>query len=104
MKKVMFALGGLVFSVVAANAQAAQPSNAAVSTEQTAPAPQDDKVKIKAEELPQTVKTALEGEEYRGWLINSAYHHKTADTFEVELKNGAETKTIKFDKEGKKIS
>jgi hypothetical protein len=102
MKKVMFALGGLVFSVVAANAQAAQPSNAAVSTEQTAQ--QDDKVKIKAEELPQTVKTALEGEEYRGWLINSAYHHKTADTFEVELKNGAETKTIKFDKEGKKIS
>ncbi|MBT1685706.1 hypothetical protein [Dawidia soli] len=102
MKKVMFALCGLVFGVVAANAQAAQPSNNAVATEQTAQ--QDDKVKIKAEELPQTVKTALEGEEYRGWLINAAYHHKTADTFEVELKNGAETKTIKFDKEGKKIS
>jgi hypothetical protein len=102
MKKVMFALCGLVFGAIAVNAQEAQPSNAAVSTEQTAQ--QDDKVKIKAEELPQTVKTALEGEEYRGWLINSAYHHKTADTFEVELKNGAETKTIKFDKEGKKIS
>ena len=101
MKKVMFALAGLVFGVVAANAQTAEPSTNAVATEQTA---QQDKVKIKAEELPQTVKTSLEGEEYRGWLINAAYHHKTADTFEVELKNGAETKTIKFDKEGKKIS
>jgi hypothetical protein len=102
MKKVMFALCGLVFGVVAANAQAA-PSTAAVS-EQTVSVNQEEKVKIKAEELPQTVKTALEGEEYRGWLINAAYHHKTADTFEIELKNGAETKTIKFDKEGKKVS
>jgi len=64
---------------------------------------QDDRVKIKPEELPQPVKTALEAEEFRGWLISSAFHLKSKDQFEVELKNGAETKTITFDKEGKKV-
>lgn len=101
MKKVLFVLS-LVAGVASANAQitasaTANPSDATVTTNQ------EDKVKIKAEELPQTVKTTLEGDEYRGWLINTAYHHKGKDVYEVELKNGAETKTIKFDKEGKKV-
>lgn len=100
MKKLMFLLFALTVGVFAANAQVA-PSTSATS-EESAVAPQDDKVKIKAEELPQTVKSALEGEEYRGWLINAAYHHKSKDIYEVELKNGAETKTVKFDKDGKK--
>ncbi len=64
---------------------------------------QDDRQKIKAEELPETVKKALEAQEYKGWLINTAYHVKSTDTYEVELKNGAETKTFKFDKDGKKL-
>lgn len=64
---------------------------------------QDDRVKIKSEELPETVKKSLEAEEYRGWLINAAYHIKSKDQFEVELKNGAEAKTVIFDKEGKKV-
>jgi hypothetical protein len=102
MKKVLFALFGLVAGVSAANAQVAEPAPAAPATESTQL--QDEKTKIKAEELPQTVKKSLEGEDYRGWLINAAYHNKTKGTYEVELKNGAETKTVKFDKEGKKIS
>ncbi|HEY9044442.1 MAG TPA: hypothetical protein VIN08_01030 [Ohtaekwangia sp.] len=100
MKKVMFVLFALVAGVGFANAQvASEPAPAATESTQL----QGDKVKIKAEELPQTVKKALEGEDYRGWLINAAYHDKTKNTYEVELKNGAETKTVKFDKEGKKI-
>jgi glucose/arabinose dehydrogenase len=100
MKKVMFAMLALCASVVAVNAQenpAPAPSTSAVAPQQ------DDKMKIKSDELPEAVKKSLEAQEYKGWLINAAYHHKTADTYEVELKNGAETKTVKFTKDGKKL-
>jgi hypothetical protein len=65
---------------------------------------QDDKEKIKAEDLPEAVKTTLNGDEYTGWLIQSAYKYKSKDHYEVELKKGAETKTIKLDKEGKVVA
>lgn len=113
MKKLMFASLALLGSVALVNAQDAQPqeSNQATETVTPAPAPQDqapaaadqqeEKTKIKSEELPEAVKKALEAQEYRGWLIDAAYHVKATDSYEVELKNGAETKTVKFDKEGK---
>jgi hypothetical protein len=101
MKKLVFAMLAFGASVVAVQAQdAPAPESATPST--SAVATQDDKVKIKAEELPEAVKKSLEAQEYKGWLINAAYHVKSTDSYEVELKNGAETKTFKFDKEGKK--
>src|SRR5918993_385349 len=126
MKKLMFASLALLGSVALANAQEAAPPQestqateapapaateapaptateapAPAATEAVAPADQDDKTKIKSEELPEGVKKSLEAQEYRGWLIDAAYHVKSTDSYEVELKNGAETKTVKFDKEGK---
>ena len=124
MKKLLFASLALLGSVALVNAQEATPkdeSNKATETvtpaptdpavapaptqePAAAPAPdQDDKAKIKSEELPEAVKKSLEAQEYRGWLINAAYHVKSTDSYEVELKNGAETKVVKFDKEGKKV-
>ena len=109
----MFASLALLGSVALANAQEATPTQESTqATEAPAPAPateavapasadQDDKTKIKSEELPEAVKKSLEAQEYRGWLIDAAYHVKSTDSYEVELKNGAETKTVKFDKEGK---
>ena len=109
----MFASLALLGSVALANAQeATPPQESTQATEAPAPAPapeavapaaadQDDKTKIKSEELPEAVKKSLEAQEYRGWLIDAAYHVKSTDSYEVELKNGAETKTVKFDKEGK---
>ncbi|HTE31609.1 MAG TPA: hypothetical protein VK666_14605, partial [Chryseolinea sp.] len=61
------------------------------------------KVKIKSEELPAPVKKALEMQDYRGWLIDAAYKYTATETYEVSLKNGAETKVVKFDKDGKKV-
>ncbi|HYI76996.1 MAG TPA: hypothetical protein VEW65_05205 [Chryseolinea sp.] len=113
MKKLMFASLALLGSVALANAQeATPPQESTQATEAPAPAPapeavapaaadQEDKTKIKSEELPEAVKKSLEAQEYRGWLIDAAYHVKSTDSYEVELKNGAETKTVKFDKEGK---
>lgn len=95
----MFASLALLGSVAFVNAQdASTPAPAATA----APA-QEDKAKIKSEELPEAVKKALEAQEYRGWLINGATHVKSTDTYEVELKNGAETKVVKFSKDGKVV-
>jgi hypothetical protein len=114
MKKLMFASLAVLGSVALANAQEATPQESNQATETVAPAPaptaaeapaaaqdQDDKTKIKSEELPEAVKKSLEGQEYRGWLIDAAYHVKSTDSYEVQLKNGAETKTVKFNKDGK---
>lgn len=93
---------------------------------------QDDRERINSRDLPDAVKRSLEGTEYRGWLVNSTYKTKGMENegeqtqedaenptdstavkpetealgteiFVVELKNGAQTKTVRFDKEGKKL-
>lgn len=63
----------------------------------------DEKVKIKKEDLPEAVTAALAGNDYKGWEIGECYMYKEAGTYEIELKNGDEKKTVKLDKEGKVI-
>ncbi len=65
---------------------------------------QDEKEKINADQLPETVKTTLSGEEYKDWTVSAAYHLKSSDQYEVELSKDGETKTVKLDKDGKVIS
>ncbi len=146
MKKVMVALclvfGG--FAVVSA-----QDSTSTSPKKTQSQYPQDasqdqERERIQSTELPDGVKRSLEGQEYRGWLVNGAYKAKgisnnstssdqssssensatesdststdvnregntnavgaqAEEVFIVELKNGAQTKTVSFDKDGKKI-
>ena len=98
MKKLMFAFIALLGSVAFVSADAIS-----YSINQTPAAQQDEKVKIKPEELPEAVKKALEMQDYRGWLVDAAYKDTAKETYEVHLKNGAETKIVKFNKDGKKI-
>ena len=140
MKKLVLAFCMMVGGFVAVNAQdttstdkqeqSQYPTQGAQSTEQ------DDRERINSRDLPDAVKRSLEGTEYRGWLINSAYKTKSVsstedqdaaaqqdptnptdstgaikpetaamatEVFVVELKNGAQTKTVRFDKDGKKL-
>jgi hypothetical protein len=150
MKKLVFALSMLFGAVVVVNAQdttstssptdptvTEQPSQVSTSSQE------DGRVKIKSQDLPDAVKSSLEGQEFRGWLVNSAYKvdnssmsgqtetgsstsesdstnvsssdpSSTGNTgvsaatgakeiYIVELKNGAQTKTVRFDKDGKKL-
>jgi hypothetical protein len=60
-----------------------------------------EKMEIKADALPEAVKKTLASDEYKGWEVSKAYDAK--GTYEVELKKGAETKTVKFDKDGKVV-
>lgn len=147
MKKVMFALclvfGG--FAVVSAqDSTSTSPKNENQSQYPQDASQDQERERIQSTELPDGVKRSLEGQEYRGWLVNGAYKAKgisnssTAsdqssssensatksdssstdvnregttnavgaqgeEVFIVELKNGAQTKTVSFDKDGKKI-
>jgi hypothetical protein len=163
MKKLVFAICMFFGAVAVVNAQdttsttsptdptSTTPSTQSTqSTTSTAGMQDEGRVKIKSQELPDAVKSSLESQEYRGWLVNAAYKMdaasnsatgtssssstsgtgtsssststsstSTSDTtsvggnagtgayaqevYIVELKNGAQTKTVRFDKDGKKL-
>ena len=65
-----------------------------------------EKVAVKPEDLPEAVKTTLATDAYAGWQVVGAFLVTKADNtqlYEVSLKNGEESATINFDKEGKKV-
>ena len=91
---------------------------------------QQDRQRIQTSELPDAVKRTLEDQEYRGWLVsgaftatanqssmdstsgnndqnrqdnNNAIGAEDQEIYLVELKNGAETKTVAFHKDGERI-
>jgi len=61
---------------------------------------QDDKVKIKREDLPEAARNTLDGDAFKGWTIENVYKLNNGE-FEVELKKGVSSQTVKFDKDGK---
>lgn len=68
---------------------------------------QDEKKPVKVEELPDAVKAALAGDDYKEWMAEKAYHVKPAtgtEHYEIELKKGEEVKTVKLDKDGKVVA
>lgn len=95
MKKVIFAIVAGVMSFGAVNAVSAQSVSTPVAQDQA-----DEKVKIKVEELPDAIKTALASDSYKGWSADAAFYNKTKDNYEVQVKKGTETKTLKFSKDG----
>lgn len=144
MKKLVFALCLMFGAVAVVNAQDTTSTQSPTDPTSTNPSmnqgDQDQgRVKIKSQDLPDAVKASLESQEYRGWLVNSAYKVEATETSDpslgnqqeegvegdttgvsgqgnvgntgaynqevyiVELKNGAQTKTVRFDKDGKKL-
>lgn len=124
------AIGGL--AVYAQDSTSTTTPTPPTTTQSSTMAQDDqDREKINSRDLPDAVKRSLEGTEYRGWLVNAAYKSKgvngtmssdstsssqSADStsvstpgayaqevFVVELKNGAQTKTVRFDKDGNKL-
>jgi hypothetical protein len=68
---------------------------------------QDEKKPVKVEELPDAVKAALAGDEYKEWKAEEAFHVKPAagsEHYEIKLKKGEEAKTVKLDKDGKVVA
>ncbi len=114
MKKVLAALCLMCGAVIGVNAQETTTDTqdqASTRTETQDAASQDwdkseysDKEMISATELPTSVSEQLQGQDYTGWTIGNAYKkEKDGETFyAVEMKNGEETKMVKFDAQGNK--
>ena len=64
-----------------------------------------EKDAISTTELPAPIQEKLKGQDFSGWMISKAYK-KDKDgkvVYAVELKNGAETKKVKFDADGNEL-
>lgn len=61
-----------------------------------------DMQEITASELPAAITASLQGQDYTGWTVDKAYKKEKDGkmVYKVDLKNGAETKTVKFDADG----
>lgn len=61
-----------------------------------------DKDVISATELPASIQETLKGQDYSGWMVSKAFKKDKdgATMYAVELKNGSETKKVKFDANG----
>jgi hypothetical protein len=63
-----------------------------------------ERVQIKPEEMPASVKKALTDEKYKAWEVQSVYRVKTTiEYYEITLKKETDSKTIKLDTNGKSI-
>lgn len=98
MKKLLFALIMCAATVVAF---AQDPS----STATPQPAQTTEMQPIAASDLPAAVTASLQSQDYSGWTVSNAFKkEKDGKTiYKVELKNGEETKTVKFDADGNMI-
>ncbi len=104
MKKVVYLVGAMLLSgslMVGASEIINKNVMATVSL-------QDDdtkKEKVEVDQLPQAVKNTLEGDDYKGWTIDSAYKvNKDGNEFyKVKLTKGSDTKVVKLDKDGKVV-
>jgi hypothetical protein len=112
MKKLMLALFLLFGGVALVNAQEKDSTQIQPPTETPTQDQDQDRQQIQLSELPQAIKTSLESTDYAGWNISQAFRStqkdasdetKSMEVYVVELKNGAETKSVKFDKDGNKI-
>jgi hypothetical protein len=65
-----------------------------------------DMTALQLSEVPSSLRETLQGNsEYKGWEdpTTKIYTNKTSDEFVVQIMDGTETKTFRFDKNGKRI-
>jgi uncharacterized membrane protein YkoI len=103
MKKLLFAIAFMTAGSVAVLAQdtASVATPAPATPTETTTQDQDGQA-IAASELPASIQSALQGQDYSGWTVGNAMKkEKDGKTFySVELSNGSETKKVKFDADG----
>lgn len=65
---------------------------------------QDEKRLVNVNALPEAVKNTLSGEAYAGWVVTAAFLVKgAAEYYEIELKRGEETTTLRLNHNGQPI-
>jgi len=103
MKKIMLAVC-LMFG--GATLVAAQDQTPTQSQTQTTQDQDQDRQQISVSELPEGVTAKLESQDYSGWTVGNAYKKmddSQNEIYIVEMKQGTETKKVKFDRDGNLI-
>lgn len=101
MKKLLLAVCLMVGGATFVSAQ-----NEPVTTPGQTQTQDQEGQQIAASELPDAVTAKLEGQDYSGWTVGNAYKKmddSNQEMFVVELRQGTETKKVKFDKDGNEI-
>jgi len=125
MKKVMLTVAGMLFmGIVAVQAQSQdttalprQDTTATPTTPETDPQQPEkeqqegsymlrDMTALQASEIPSTLRETLTADsQYKGWEdpTTKIYSNKTSDLYVVQIMDGTQTKTYRFDRNGKPI-
>ncbi len=111
MKKVLIASAAFLFAAISVNAQTTETAKTAQPpvqkqeiVETTQKTDQQTKTPVKTEALPEVVKKATTTEDYKGWVVSSAFIVKgKTEYYELVMAKDKETKTVKMDKEGKPV-
>ena len=108
MKKILLAVCLMFGGATFVSAQEDQrPTQGQTQTQSTQDQDQDqDKQQIAISELPNSVTAKLESEDFSGWTVGNAYKkmdESNQEMYIVELRQGTDTKKIKFDKDGNEI-
>lgn len=114
MKKIMLTLAGALFiGVAAVNAQS-DTTDTKEKTRQSQATPQPSQnaqssipkgyTMIKSNELPSSLRTTLQGNEYYGWESGTVYQNRTNNQYLVTVGTGPDTKTYYFDRNGKRVT
>ncbi len=97
-------LSGAVMAQDTTRTQPTQPTQPNQTTQTPDQNYKKDMVQIKSTEVPASLKTTLQGSQYKGWEAGTVYRNQNSDMYLVEMKEGSNPpKTYRFDANGKVI-
>lgn len=103
MKKIMLAVCLMFGGATLVNAQQ---SDQTATQSQSQSMQDQDRQQISVSELPEEVSSKLESQDYAAWTVGNVYKstdESQNEIYIVEMRQGAETKKVKFDKDGNKL-
>jgi hypothetical protein len=65
---------------------------------------QRDLEQVKSSDVPASLRSTLQGSEYRGWEDGMIYRNKSDNSYQVEIGEGTSKKTYRFDRNGKRVN
>ena len=103
MKKLMLTLAALLFvSVVALQAQVQDTTSASPSQGYSPALNYDDMEAVTSTDVPASLRSTLQGSEYKGWEEGKVYRHKTSSDYVVVI-GDENAKVYRFNSEGKRV-
>src|SRR5690242_11563376 len=105
MKKIILIIAGaFCLSAFVLQAQAQDGPKKDTVSAQPSQSYREDMVQITADDLPEAVKSTLQGAEYKGWETSNIYRNSTGEIFTVEITtDDRQVKKYRFDANGRPI-